>query len=90
MPRYINEEVLLKRLSKVIEQYKKEDAGDPLLKISDAVIDCPTADVVEVRYARWIGRNGRDYYTCSDCCTVSKSKDDEYCRGCGAKMKGGE
>lgn len=47
-----------------------------------------SADVVEVVHARWIGRKSRDYYTCSNCCTVSKSKDDEYCRGCGAKMDG--
>ena len=47
-----------------------------------------TADVVEVKHARWIGRKGRDYYTCSNCCAVTKSKDDEYCRHCGAKMGG--
>lgn len=62
-----------------------EDAERYFLKLLE---NTPTADVVEVKHAKWIGKNGRDYYTCSNCCVVAKSKDDAYCRGCGARMDG--
>jgi hypothetical protein len=103
MPRYINEEVLLKRLSKVIEQYRKEDAGDTLRKINDAVIGCPSTDVVEVRHGFWDIRFSKrvdhlgEFFKyegdfCSICGAMGSGK---YCSACGArmdgeKMKGGE
>jgi hypothetical protein len=80
------------------EYIKREDALDAVLFALSgtgyqstailAIRDIPTADVVEVKHARWIGRKVRDYYTCSNCCAVTKSKDDEYCRHCGARMGG--
>ena len=86
MSRYIDADRLIERLKhnpNFLTAPKHSKDG-----IIDEIVYQPTADVVEVVHARWIGRKSRDYYTCSNCCTVSKSKDDEYCRGCGAKMDG--
>lgn len=41
----------------------------------------------KVERGEWIGRKGRDYYTCSICCCVTKNNEDEFCRHCGADMR---
>ena len=42
----------------------------------------------KVERGKWIGRKGRGYYTCSICCCVTKNNEDEFCRHCGADMRG--
>lgn len=49
-----------------------------------------TADVEEVKHARWKGAGMGDYY-CSLCCeTYSGGDGFAYCPNCGAKMDGGK
>lgn len=73
--------------SPIIVYGEWSDAYDCIIADID---DAPTADVAIVKHAKWIGKNSRDYYTCSNCCVVAKSKDDAYCPNCGAKMDGGK
>ena len=52
----------------------------------------PTADVEEVRHAKWIYEV--KYYTCSNCAgkrfNLLLGTDAEFCPYCGAKMDGGK
>ena len=53
MSRYIDAELLLQKLSRMIDyceknKDKKFNALNVLFQVGDAIIDCPTADVVEV------------------------------------------
>ena len=89
MSRYIDVDIAKNSILNDMALAERE--GKDLIGYTDALFHLktiPIADVEEVKHERWIGRKGRDYYTCSNCCTVTKSKDDEYCRGCGAKMDG--
>ena len=56
----------------------------------DALLDVPTADVVEVRHGYWIGVNWGDFDRCSVCgCSVGRQQFKyHYCPKCGAKMDG--
>ena len=51
--------------------------------------DAPTADVVEVREARWKGAGVGDYY-CSLCQETVGGNNFRFCPYCGAKMDGGK
>lgn len=57
--------------------------------LEEDITNAPTADVVEVKHGEWEKVKGKDYWTCSNCCTVTQNNEDEYCRHCGAKMDGG-
>ena len=51
MPRYIDEQLLMEKISRMIdycEKNKKVNGLTALFSVGDAVMDCPTADVVEV------------------------------------------
>jgi hypothetical protein len=62
----------------------------------DAIMDCPTADVVEVRHGRWLSTNIPTMFSgVIHECSLCKAKDGEhsqilgyYCWRCGAKMDG--
>ena len=59
----------------------------PEMRAKCPVYNASIADVAPVIHAKW--RKVSDYWTCSNCSTVTRSKDDEYCRHCGALMEGG-
>lgn len=51
MPRYIDAELLMQKLSRMIDYCEKNPRVNgltALFQAGDAVMDCPTADVVEV------------------------------------------
>lgn len=81
-----------KKTKALIEQGEThlDNLAEGFLEADRVIRNLPTLNVAIVKHAKWIGKNGRDYYTCSNCCVVAKSKDDAYCRGCGAKMDGGK
>jgi DNA-directed RNA polymerase subunit RPC12/RpoP len=89
MPRYIDAD-------KLIAEYDRVHIGAPggARKLME---NAPTADVVEVKYGKWISVEGDVIFKCSNCdAEISTSwnyeNDDmfSYCPCCGAKMKGGE
>ena len=68
--------------------YEDDVNGNCDGKVDVGVVACLTsADVAPVVHGEW--KRVSDYWTCSNCCTVTRSKDDEYCRHCGARMDGG-
>ena len=96
---YIDREAALNKLRQMRDDYRSRYNGAEAAAIAeycrDALIDIPTADVVEVRHGRWI-EDG--YYNepcvCSFCgepCkdTVMGRPMCNYCSNCGAKMDGG-
>ena len=68
------------------EELMQSIEDNPHLPVSRLIKETPVADVAPVVHAKW--RKVSDYWTCSNCSTVTRSKDDEYCRHCGAKMDG--
>lgn len=98
MAEYIDKEKLLQKLSSMIEYCKNDNKVNgltALFQVGDAIMDCPAADVVEVRHSYWqcsnVRMSSRDI-TCKYCHrteTVSNGEEDfEYCPHCGAKMDG--
>ena len=100
MSRYIDEDKLLQKLSRMIDFCEKHKVSGltALFQVGDAIMDCPTADVVEVRHGEWIEKDdGWDgvMYTCSACncdwTTIDGTPFENnmrYCPECGAKMDG--
>ena len=105
MSRYIDTEHLMEKVSRMIEyceknKDKKFNALNVLFQVGDAIMDCPTADVVEVRHGKWIWKfnlDGDDFYECSICdrqevinglCREKNPSEHFPYRHCGAKMDG--
>lgn len=55
--------------------------------VISSIVNAPTADVVEVKEARWKGAGMGDYY-CSLCQETVSGNEFKYCPHCGAKMDG--
>ena len=98
MDKYIDKEKLLQKLSRMIdycENDNKVNGLTALFQACDAIMDCPTADVQDVRHGRWMycGKSsGHDHmWQCSECLRMESTKhksdikDYPYCH-CGAKM----
>ena len=57
--------------------------------------DVPTIEAEPVKHGRWVWRGG-NLYECSECEAIVVAQDyipielHKFCRGCGAKMEGGE
>lgn len=98
MAGYIDAEYLMLKISRMIdycEKGNKVNGLTALFQVGDAIMDCPTADVAEVKHGRWmevddgvlIG-DGK-HIECSECGTWAKDKQkSNYCSHCGAKMDG--
>lgn len=89
MAEYIDKGKLLQELSRMIEYCKNDNKVNGLtvlFQVGDAIMDCPTADVVEVKHAKFeLVNNGTG--VCSNCHRLdSIDKLAKYCRYCGAKM----
>ena len=99
MAEYIDKEKLLQKLSRMIEYCKNDNKLNgltALFQVGDAIMDCPTADVQEVRHGRWISNELGGYkwaYYCSECSWVDGypfNDRHKYCPNCGARMDGDE
>ena len=65
-------------------------------RVIDTIRFYPAADVAPVRHGKWVGDNGNqpyDDYKCNHCGyyteTRNRSRLDNYCGNCGARMGGG-
>lgn len=90
MARYIDEDNLLEKLHRIIdycEKDRKVNAVNALFQVGDAIMDCKTADVQEVRYCKFeLVQDGKG--VCSNCHRLdSIDKLAKYCRYCGAFIK---
>ena len=68
-----------------MECYFNDDNGGCELK--DIITDIPSADVVEVVRGEWVKINASLYY-CSICKCVEGVSHYNFCRDCGADMRG--
>ena len=104
MPRYINADNLLEKLHPMIdycEKDRKVNAVTALFQVGDAIMDCKTADVQEVRHGTWYWYDDGSEcgWKCS-CCDNYPDHDNymaddyenkpnlKYCPNCGCKMDG--
>ena len=102
---YIERDEILQKISKMIEYCKKDNKVNgltALFQVGDAIIDCKSADVQEVRHGKWestelMYENGCT--RCSECKTeyyVSGLEEicgdtlPTFCPICGARMDGEE
>ena len=93
MSEYINRNELLKNINENVAEAHNERCSQLL----EAILNAPTADVVEVRHGEWIlwkprRENRNATYKCSVCGKLRSSYYNdvgewEYCP-CGAKMDG--
>ena len=75
MTDYIEREIILQKLAKMIDFCEKDQMVNGLtvlFQVGDAIMDCPAADVEPVRHGRWIpadgeGENPCDEWDCSAC-----------------------
>ena len=77
MAEYIDKEKLLQKLSRMIEycqKYNKVNGLTALFQVGDAIIDCPTADVVEV-----VRCKDCKHWNNGDCYRLELSKSDDFC-----------
>ena len=92
MARYIDADLLMQKLSRMIDYCKKDNKVNgltALFQVGDAIIDCPTTDVAEVKHAKWEICCDGYYPYCSNCKTEPKNGVmSKYCPECGAKMDG--
>lgn len=88
MAEYIEREVLLEAISKVV--------GSPLIELDTVgvvglVANQPAADVAPVRRGHWIKRGyacGDAEFECSHCHEIEwRANETDYCPNCGAKME---
>ena len=94
MAEYIDKEKLLQKLSRMIEYCKNDNKVNGLIalfQVGDAIMDCPTADVQEVRHGKWIRGNyvcGEYEFRCSVCGNTEwhTSYSTPFCPHCGAIM----
>lgn len=94
MAEYIDKEKLLQKLSRMIEYCKNDNKVNgltALFQVGDAIMDCPTDDVVEVVRCKdclyW--EKGKDFEPyCNHFCNVmTDTNADDYC-SYGARKKG--
>ena len=101
MAEYIEREALLEILDGMYDHhltmynYAADGATQDCI---DAVIEAPTADVVEVRHGEWIDKPSGRYMHIGSWCSVCGEKSGiggiesnrhkPYCPNCGAKMDG--
>jgi rubredoxin len=96
MSRYIDEDKLLQKLSRMIDYCEKDNKVNgltALFQVGDAIMDCPTADVEKRKHGRWEYNKDDGGMYCSACGEIACSDWDEYhegkyCPNCGAKMDG--
>ena len=95
MARYIDADLLMQKLSRMIDYCKKANISNGLtvlFQVGDAIMDCPTADVVEVKHGKWVFDNKIKRYRCSICENISYSgnaiyhNENLFCGHCGARM----
>lgn len=91
MMEYINRNKLLRTINENIAEAHNERCSQLL----EAILNAPTADVVEVRHGYWVHNEDHNAYEseyfCSEC-LADGSNDisrENYCYNCGAKMDGG-
>jgi hypothetical protein len=89
---YIERELLLQKLSKILDFCRKDKTVNgltALFNVGDAVMDCPTADVVEVVHGEWISLEPCiGLFECSLCGHKIIKEKCNFCPNCGAKMDG--
>lgn len=95
MPRFIDADNLLEKLHRMIdycEEDRKVNAVSVLFQVGDAIMDCKTADVREVRHGRWelIGKNVSKCTVCGCSRNIKTQFGWNFCPVCGAKMGGDE
>ena len=86
----------MQKLSEMIDYCEKNkdkrfNALNVLFQVGDAVMDCHTADVVEVRHGEWTKPSTFSDTCCSRCKRPTKMLFGIlplYCPMCGAKMDG--
>jgi hypothetical protein len=90
MARYIDADKFTERI-KLSPAFKNMAFEGDLLQrvVLDLLDNAPTADVVEVKDARWKGEGMGGYY-CSLCQEIVSGNEFKYCPYCGAKMDGGK
>ena len=91
MAEYIDKEKLLQKVSRIIdycENDNKVNGLTALFQVGDAIMDCPTVDVQEVRHAKFeLVNSGKG--VCSNCHRLDSIDNiAKYCRYCGARMDG--
>ena len=100
MARLIDADVLLGKLSRMIDYCRKDSKVNglaALFEVGDAIMDCKTVDAVEVVQGYWSKANnrqksyirvcsvcGKEAYFCGKGCSY------KYCPNCGARMDGEE
>lgn len=93
MARYIDADKALLELQKFsLDTSNSYGCGysDCLTAVEDVLNEAPTADVEEVKEARWKGAGFGEYY-CSLCNRgIRQYEGQPYCSECGALMDGGE
>ncbi len=86
----IDAEVLLKKLSKMIDFCKKDKKVNgltALFQVGDAIMDCPKVEAKPVVHAHWIRYPDCGVTKCSNCgWCIEECWDSDYCPHCGAKM----
>ena len=89
---YIERDEILRKISKMIDYCKKDykvNALTALFQCGDAVIDCKSADVQEVKRGEWKEEIMPFDYDCvCSVCGKSGTPNYNYCPNCGAKMDG--
>lgn len=92
MPRYIIERHAQEAMSMLICDCLRDKRIPNYEDVKDALLTCPTADVVERKRGKWIEEAGM--LMCSECGDAWGTQQfDEvmsfnYCPNCGAKMEG--
>lgn len=74
-----------------LDLFERKNLQDGFEAGQQAIVNCPVADVVEVRHGQWIRcKTILDIFKCSCCCDkFFDSEKYKYCPNCGAKMDGG-
>ena len=78
MAEYIEREVLLQKLSRMIDYCKKDQKVTgltALFQAGDAVMDCTTADVEPVRHGSWNIRLADEMTLCLECSECGRKVD---------------
>lgn len=97
MKRYIDADNLLKKLYRIIdfcEKDKKVNTVNALFQVGDAIMDCKTADVKEVRHGKWEVCGLFDDFAKCSCCGYKELSYHvfyngfKYCPMCGAELGG--
>ena len=100
MAEYIEHETVRNTIKALCEKYNQAYGGNYGgfgEELAKSIDNMPVSDVEPVRRGRWVWEaNYRDYdgdiysvYSCS-VCGVKNDETTNYCKNCGAKMKGEE